>query len=291
MFTLSTKAHSVRYTIDNRPQTAWSTKHLAAALSELRQHGRAVIAVAVAWQHEGVVTEEFLAEKNAAPLAGESVDQVYRLFQQEIPRNLAEDWAAFIQRSGSETAKAVSQLIEELANATDVITPPEHELLFRLSWCSEAEWQQYFGRNLLKLMEGSRTHPEVGQDIRGITYLFKYPDQQRWQGQTQHRQAYVIERHTTPAETTGRRLFDLAETVCGNMDQIQQDVSQFMIGEWRKKLPEETIVPSIVHVVLQLNTAEEMSVSVSLDDVHPDNEPLYQYWEVKLEGLKPVRLI
>ena len=64
-----------------------------------------------------------------------------------------------------------------------------------------------------------------------------------------------------------------------------------MIGEWRKKLPEETIVPSIVHVVLQLNTAEEMSVSVSLDDVQPDNEPLYQYWEVKLEGLKPVRLI
>ena len=289
MFSTAVKAQSVRYTVDGQPQTAWSGVSLQAALIELMQANRAVIAVALAYQVAHEVTESFTV-KGTGLLVEENLSTA-RLFQQSLDRNLGEDWSGFVKRTWAAAPLVAEQLQLEIQQTDEVKAPEEGELLFRISWCSETEWQETFGMNLLKLHEGDRTHPGSGKDIRDITYLFQYPDEHTWRGRTAQGADYVVEQHRTPSKIAGRKMFDLAEKFIAQYEEVVPQIKQFLIAERKKILPEETIHPAIVYVSLRLSLdGEQVSMTVAFNDENPENDPLYQYWKVALKDFKPVLL-
>ena len=271
-----------RYRKDNAWQSAWPLAEIPAVIDALAAGQRAIVALALAVDHNGELSEDF-------PFSG---NKWYRSFSEQIVRNLGESWTDFVQRSRKAAAPLPQQLLADLKTDEEIAIPATSAILCRLTWHSEAEWKQYFGRNRVFLHEGEADQPRIGEDERGIRYFFKYPNQHRQSGRTVAGAEYRIEGYAIPEGKNGRRLFDLAEEISARFPDISREVCAFLKTEWEKVLAHEEIDPAIIQFDLTFeDNWEQIKVVAVLDDNHPDNEPLYEYWRVLLQDLLPVRLL
>ncbi|MEL7145739.1 MAG: hypothetical protein AAFO69_05190, partial [Bacteroidota bacterium] len=127
---------------------------------------------------------------------------------------------------------------------------------------------------------------------QGISYLFKYPDEETWRGVTTDRHSYEVTRHTVPEASMGRKMFDYAETLCTKLEKLREPLFKFLIAERKKIIPEEVIEPVIVNITIRWNAStKEIETVVALNDDNPENAPLYQYWRVLLKNFEPYRLL
>ena len=292
-----------RYRKDNAWQSAWPLAEIPAVIDALAAGQRAIVALALAVDHNGELSEDFpfsaappapeiKGGSVTIPVEGFSGHKWYRSFSEQIVRNLGESWTDFVQRSRKAAAPLPQQLLADLKTDEEIAIPETGAILCRLTWHSEAEWKQQFGRNLVYLHDGEAGQPEMGEDKRGIRYVFQYPDQQRRSGRTAAGAEYRIEGYAIPEGKNGRRLFDLAEEISARFPDISREVCAFLKTEWEKVLAHEEIDPAIIQFDLTFeDNWEQIKVVAVLDDNHPDNEPLYEYWRVLLQDLLPVRLL
>jgi len=259
--------------------------------------------MAVAYSYQEVTTEELPADHsnlNSNELtAGDYIKtkgfsdcKIYCNIEEKIFRKPGEDWIDYVSRTKSEAQSKKLALIKRLKNDSNIVLPHGSQLLCRLTWNSEKEWQVNFGLNLITLHSGDFDHPEYGIDSHGVHYIFKYPDETQHEGRYADGTTYNTKQYSAPDRKSGRRIFNMAEQISDNFDEINSDVCSFLKSEWDKVSEHKSIMPGIISFTLKYcNNWHDIFVMATLNETNPDNEPIYDYWKVELKNLNPIRLL
>ena len=295
-----TLAH--RYKIDRQPQSAWPLEEIEQVFETITKEGNVISEIALAWKKEDEISEYFpysnpdkddrFSPKKRGLGQGIHVTFYTTYLKETFERNWEEEWKDFVIRSREWALAMPADLISRLKEDPHIHKPEETQILCRVSWAGPIEWQERFGLNLIKLIEGEINHPETGKDQSGITWQFHYPNYSFTQGRTDEGATYYLSKSDVPEAKAGRRIFRKAEEICANLDTIKPRLFDFLITERKKILPQEQIIPDIISIKLQYNDDwENISAFASLNDTNPENDPLYQYWKVEILNFETFRMI
>lgn len=292
------RAH--RYLVDKQWHSAWPFSEIETVIESMAKEQLAIISLALAYRWQDNLSEEWPSSQESlenhpafAPeglkITGFEDLQFFTVFEENIQRKVGESWPDFVLRSQREARKHQAELPMNLDEKLRDAESENFQLLCRLVWNSEKEWYEYFGMNLIELHRGDYDEPESGEDAAGIRYHFKYPGTTHEHSRRPGGGEVIIDGHISPTRKAGRRIFRIAEQISADFPRISQETCEFMKAEWKKELPHEEIDPVIVFFRLTYSEDwENITIIAALNDTNPENEPLYNFWEVVLENFKPI---